>query len=239
MCTKKKSTQQKNKFECQYCSKKYIRESSFNKHNCQYKERFEYKDSRVFKTSFGIFLKYYKRNGLCLSTKVEPIMQFIKSPYFMDFIIFGDYCIENDIIYKEEFIEYIIGSTMPIYMWTTSDVYTQWVQDKSKSEPITTAILRSIEYMMEWEKVTGNKWNTFFERVSSERAKYCFETGKVSPWIMAVMPISTQNKLLSRLPESDLAYINKFIKRTEYSILALRNKDEILEIQQLLQGYEF
>lgn len=227
------------KHKCKFCNKEFAKEATINTHPCMYRDRFNARESKVFIQAYTMYMNYHQYQNLSISKTVEPIMHFIKSSFFNDFIKFSEYVINNYIVEKDKFIETILRGNTPIKSWDSLNTYTSWVKTISKEENISIAIARSIESLVEWQTITGNDWTTFFSGVSSERFKFWLETGKISPWFVNIQPLEVQNKILSRFPTSELEYINQYLDRTYFSMLMVRHSAEVNELRELMTIYNF
>lgn len=227
----------KQKFKCEHCNTEYARQQTVLTHKCVKRDRWNDRESRQFREAFRIFLLFNEKNFIKTKRGITPIQSFIGSPFFNDFYKFSEYILECEIINKDNFIEMLVCSKIPIGSWNSHSVYQDWVIKSIREENVRDAIERTIESLAEWSILSGHEWYTFFENVSTERAKYWFETGKISPWIIYVCEPSRGNLLLSRFENSDLEYLVKFLDPTYFAILSQRNNKEVLELRELLKQY--
>lgn len=234
-----KVEQKKTKHKCKFCNKSFAKETTLDTHSCIYRDRFRAKETKEFIQAYTMYMNYHQYQNLSMSKTVEPVMHFIKSSFFNEFMNFSEYVLNTYIVEKDKFIETMLRGSTPIKSWNSLNTYMSWVKTVSKEENISMAIARSIESLMEWQEITGNEWTTFFTKVSTERFKFWLETGKISPWFVNIQPLEVQNKILSRFPISELEYVNQFLDRTYFSMMMVRHSSEVKELKGLMEIYNF
>ena len=222
-------------YTCKFCDREFKREETVNTHKCVKRDRYNERDSRQMRESFRIYMQFMEINKFPYKKGVEPFMSFIKSKYFNDFYNFGEYYLENkDILHIDDFTKHLIRNAIPIQEWSTYKQKEQWILTCIKNELPFDAVSRSISALLEWEQMTNNEWTTFFDNVSSVRFIAWIESGKISPWLLWLVPKDSSNKLFSRLSNSELEYILKYIDPSFFEIKTIKYKDDVTEIRKLL-----
>lgn len=232
--TTKKGASDAPEYKCRFCDKTFKRENTLMSHKCIKRDRYNERESRHMREAYRLYIMFMDAYKLSMKKNEEPLMQFIKSRYFNDFYDFASYILSNDILNKENFIKYIFTSGLSVYEWRTHKTLETWVIKCIRDEHPRRAITRSINALIEWEKITENEWHTFFENVSTERAIMWIETGKISPWLIYLAPKSSVSLLIQRFSDSEIEYLTKYLDLNYFQILQIRYKEDVEDIKNLL-----
>ena len=84
------------KYGCDFCKREFLRESTTLSHVCEQKRRWLDKDNHGNRIGFQCWLEFYKKN----TSKRKNLKQedFIKNPYYIAFVKFGNYCVSINAI---------------------------------------------------------------------------------------------------------------------------------------------
>jgi len=170
------------KFDCKYCGKKFHRETTLATHMCVKKRR--YLDSNTSGARYGLrtFQRFY-----ILTTKTKKIKtqeEFIDSPYYIDFVKFGNHVAMLKPVNIEQYIDFVILSGLKIPKWITDPVYELYIENLVKTEPPSSAADRTISVIIEWSEKNNTPFTQFFSNISANEAAYLIQTGKISPWVL-------------------------------------------------------
>ena len=91
-----KETSVTNHYTCEFCSKVFVRETSFYKHICERKRRFTNQNHPSNRIGFKTWLDFYAKNAH--HKQQRSYIDFIKSPYYLVFVKFGNYCVTSNVI---------------------------------------------------------------------------------------------------------------------------------------------
>jgi hypothetical protein len=81
-------------------------------------------------------------------------------------------------------MDYVIKSGVKLDHWCRDELYDSYLFDMIKSEPVESAVQRSIQTMMEWGDISQAEFNHYFNYVNLNRAVHDIRNGKISPWIL-------------------------------------------------------
>lgn len=169
-------------FVCQYCGHAYTKEKTLMVHVCEQKRRALAKTERHVVLGFDTYNKFYKLSQNIKGDKTYE--DFCKSPYYNAFVKFGSFVSNVNPLYPDRFIEYVVRSGTKLDHWCRDELYDRYVVDLIKSEPVETALERSIKHMMSWAEEHHSAWNHYFLYVSLSRAAFDIRDGKISPWVI-------------------------------------------------------
>lgn len=169
-------------FECQYCNKQFVKESTLTVHVCEQKRRALAQHEKHVVLGFQTFDQFYKKTQNFKGTKTYE--EFCKSPYYNAFIKFGSFMSNVRPLYPDRFMSFVINSGTKLDRWCSDELYDQYVIDLIKNESVETALERSVKHMVSWGTDHSAEWNHYFKYVSLGRAMFDIKDGKISPWLV-------------------------------------------------------
>lgn len=169
-------------FVCQYCGHAYTKEKTLMVHVCEQKRRALAKTERHVVLGFDTYNRFYKLSQNAKGDKTYE--EFAKSPYYNAFVKFGSFVSNVNPLYPDRFIDYVVRSGTKLDHWCRDELYDKYVVDLIKTEPVETALERSIKQMMTWADEYQSSWNHYFLYASLSRAVFDIRDGKISPWLV-------------------------------------------------------
>jgi hypothetical protein len=192
---------------CTYCGKSFQKERTLQVHVCEPKRRHLQKNEKWVQNGFMVFQRFYQvhqNNG-----KPKTYDQFCDSSYYNAFVKFGRFIMHINPLYPEKYIEYVIRSQIKLDHWARDDLYETYLIDTLKSEPLESALQRSIKTMMEWATEQNVQWSDYFRLVNTTRAVAHIQQGSVSPWL--ILGCSAGKKMLNSFSDEQLQMVQRFI----------------------------
>jgi hypothetical protein len=169
-------------FECKYCGKKFQKETTLSTHMCVKKRRYLDINSSGARYGLRAFQRFYT-----LTTNIKKLKtqdEFIDSPYYIEFVKFGNHIAMLKPIHIDQYIDFVVLSGLKIPRWTTDPVYELYIENLIKTEPSTSATDRTISNIIEWSEKNNSPFNRFFNNISANEAAYLIQTGRISPWVL-------------------------------------------------------
>jgi hypothetical protein len=218
-------------FECKFCNKRFHKENTLANHMCVKKQR--HLDIGSAGSRFGLraFQKFYD-----LTTKTKKpktIEEFINSPYYIDFVKFGNHLALLKPIYIEKYIEYVILNGVKLKDWTKDFVYDVYVEDLVKKEPAASATDRTITEIMEWCNTNSIQFDKFFSSINANEAAHLIRTGRISPWVLYLS--TTGGELMSRFNDDHAKMIGGIIEPGVWKKKFKQSDDDVTYIRELLE----
>jgi hypothetical protein len=136
-----------NNFTCTYCDKSFQRERTLQVHMCEPKRRHLQKSEKWVQNAYIVFRRFYEIHQK--NSKPKTYEDFCYSAYYNAFVKFGRYMMHTNPLYPEKFIDYVILSRVKLDHWSRDDLYEQYLKDTLKTEPVESALRRSIATMMD------------------------------------------------------------------------------------------
>jgi len=169
-------------FECKYCKNKFHKASTLSKHMCVKKRRHMEVDTPASRLGFRAFQRFY---DITTNVKKQKTMHdFIDSPFYIDFVKFGNHLASLRPVYPDRFSDFVIKNSVKLKDWTKDFVYYTYVDNLVKSEPAEAATDRTITEIIAWTSQNNTIFTEFFYKVSPNEAAHMIKTGKISPWVL-------------------------------------------------------
>jgi hypothetical protein len=169
-------------FNCVHCGKAFMKEKTLYAHMCENKRRAMQKDEKRVQAGYMAFNKFFRvRQG---GKKDKTYEDFCKSPYYNAFVKFGSFINNVLPLYPEKFMDFVIKSDVKIDHWCRDELYDLYLFEMIKTEPVESAVQRSLQTMMEWGDTSGAQFNHYFNYVNLNKAVHDIRNGKISPWVL-------------------------------------------------------
>lgn len=179
---------------------------------------------------FSAFSKFYEITSA--SKKPRTLDDFIDSPYYIDFVKFGNHLASLKPLYTDQFVEFVIRNGVKLKDWTKDYVYDIYIVDILKREPAESATERTIEYIFNWSGKNGTNFADFFTAVSANEAAHMIKTGKISPWVLYLA--GTGDNLMARFTEDHSSMIGPIIDAGVWSKKFKNQPDDVEYIRSIL-----
>jgi hypothetical protein len=225
---KQKSSSSGSEHTCRWCEKSFQKESSLVAHVCPKKRRWTDRTLTHVRLAHQVYNRFYELTTQ--SHKPKSQEDFIRSPYYGDFVKFGRACVSNNYIETSAFADWLIENSVKLRDWCKDSVYNDFLRHYIKREPALRALERTIEYLVEWGEENNQPWNTYFANASTPRAVHDIRAGRVSPWVVYMS--ETGGVLMEKLSSEQWAMIWP-IMDTDFWMPVFKNSPDQQTIQQL------
>ena len=138
------------KYTCEYCDKRYVKESTLLAHMCEPKRRWLQKDEKRVQVGFYAFQRFYKLSAG--HKKDKTYEDFVKSSFYNAFVKFGSFVNNVRPLYPDKYIDYVVTSNVKLDHWCREEMYEKYAIELIRKEGVETALERSIQTMVEWAK---------------------------------------------------------------------------------------
>lgn len=222
----------KTNYSCDFCNRKFLRESTIASHICEYKHRWQEKDKRGNQIGFQAWVQFYKSHTA--SNKNKSYLEYIKSSYYTAFAKFGTYCYEINAINIPRYINWLLKNKISIDSWNTDSIYTKYIIEYLRNEDPFDAIKRSIDTMSELCVVENILPCDYLRYGNKNKICYMITSGKISPWVL--YQSDSGIKFLSNIDETQQKIIMDYIDPEKWAIKFKRNNDIVIKVKELLNG---
>lgn len=169
-------------YTCVHCNKSFMQEKTLVAHMCERKRRALQKDEKRVQAGFMAYNRFWQLTQN--SKKPKTYDNFADSSYYNAFVKFGSFLNNVNPIYPDKFIDFVIKSGVKLDHWCRDELYEQYLYEALKTEPVESAVQRSIQTMMEWGDEHNAEFSHYFNYASLNKAVYDIRNGKISPWVI-------------------------------------------------------
>jgi hypothetical protein len=190
-------------FKCIHCNKNFMQEKTLVAHMCERKRRaLQEKEKRV-QAGYMAFNRFWQlaQGGKKLKTYDE----FCDTAYYNAFVKFGSFLNNVNPLYPEKFVDYVIKSGTKLDRWCRDDLYNAYLFDILKTEPVESAVQRTLQTMMEWGDEHNANFAHYFNYVSLNRAVHDILNGRISCWV--ILNSTTGKEMLQKMSDEQLNMI--------------------------------
>lgn len=233
--TKKTEETKATKYSCEFCKREFVKERTLVSHLCEYKQRWLSKDNQGNRIGFQTFLQFFKKHSA--SKKLKTYEEFIKSPYYMAFVKFGNYVTEINCISVPRYCDWLLKENIKLDNWCQDTNYNRFLIDHLKIEDPFDAIHRSVEFCIELAQNDNIQTNDVLRYSNPNRICYAITTGKISPWMLYCSDSGT--KFLETLNPDHVTMIIDYINPEQWALKFHREPELTKQVKDLLDkaGY--
>jgi len=172
-------------------------------HMCERKRRALQKDEKRVQAGYMAFNRFWQLTQNAKKSKSYD--EFADSSYYNAFVKFGGFVNNVNPLYPTKFVDFVIKSGVKLDHWCRDELYEKYLYDMIKTEPVESAVQRSLQTMMEWADEHTAEFTHYFNYVSLNKAVHDISNGKVSPWI--ILNSGSGKKMLSNMSDEQLTLI--------------------------------
>jgi len=190
-------------YKCVHCDKSFMQEKTLVAHMCERKRRALQKDEKRVQAGFIAYNRFWQ---LTQNAKIAKTYDnFADSSYYNAFVKFGSFINNVNPLYPDKFIDYIIKSGEKLDNWCKDAVYEKYLYETLKTEPVESAVQRSLKTMMEWGDDHNANFAHYFNYVSLNKAVHDIVNGHVSLWV--ILNTLSGQKMLHKMSDEQLNMI--------------------------------
>jgi len=190
-------------YKCVHCNKSFMQDKTLVAHMCERKRRALQKDEKRVQAGFVAFNRFWQLTQNAKKSKTYD--DFADSSYYNAFVKFGSFVNNVKPLYPDKFVDFIIKSGVKLDNWCRDEHYERYLFEILKSEPVESAVQRTLKTMMEWGDEHNAKFAHYFNYVSLNRAVHDILNGNISPWI--ILNSTTGKTMLNNMNDEQLNII--------------------------------
>jgi hypothetical protein len=217
----------KTKFQCHHCKKKFLQERAFMNHQCP-----EMKKAEILKTVEGqaayIHYSYWlKKKG----RKAPPIDTFLHSTYFRSFLNFVEFAKDVSLPNTEKYIDIMCEKEIAPLLWPRSECYSMYLQwYDNKYDPIQ-QVNESVNTIFDFAEKLNIAPEAFFQMLSMRDIIYLVQQRKLSPWFLLCSKKFKEK--LTTADDDDTKQLMKLIGINYWALKLEENDDVVQSIKQI------
>lgn len=169
-------------YSCVHCNKSFMKDKTLVAHMCERKRRALQQDEKRVQAGLLAFNRFWQLTQNAKKQKTYD--EFADSSYYNAFVKFGSFVNNVKPLYPTKFIDYVIKSGVKLDHWCRDDLYEKYLFEMLKTEPVESAVQRSLKTMMEWADEHSANFEHYFNYVSLNKAVHDILNGSVSSWVI-------------------------------------------------------
>jgi hypothetical protein len=191
-------------YKCVHCKKSFMQDRTLVSHMCERKRRALQKDEKRVQAGYMAFNRFWQ---LTQNAKVlKTYDNFADSSYYNAFVKFGSFINNVSPLYPDKFIDYVIKSGVKLDFWCRDELYEKYLYDVLKTEPVESAVQRTLKTMMEWGEEHNANFAHYFAYASLNKAVHDIRNGHISAWV--ILNSSTGKTMLHNMSDEQLEMIS-------------------------------
>jgi hypothetical protein len=159
-----------------------MKEKTLVAHMCEQKRRALQETEKRVQAGFMAFNRFWTLAQD--NKKTKTYAEFCDTAYYNAFVKFGSFLNNVNPLYPEKFVDYVIKSGVKLDHWCRDELYEKYLYEMIKTEPVESAVQRSLQTMMEWGDEQSADFAHYFSYASLNRAVHDILNGRISPWII-------------------------------------------------------
>jgi hypothetical protein len=203
------------KFGCEFCKREFVRERTLISHLCEQKQRWQNKDQKGNRLGFQSWLQFYSKNSMS-KKKNKTYEEFIKSPYYIAFVKFGNYSSDINVINVSRYVDWLLKENVKLDNWTADSTYTKFLIDYLRHEDPYDAIHRGVETCIKLAEADRIQPHDILRYGNSNRICLEITKGKISPWLLYQSISGVQ--FLDKLNADHVKIIHDYINPEQWAL---------------------
>lgn len=206
-------------YKCVHCNKSFMKDKTLVAHMCERKRRALQKDEKRVQAGFMAFNRFWQLTQNAKHPKTYD--NFADSSYYNAFVKFGSFINNVNPLYPDKFVDYVIKSGVKLDHWCRDELYEKYLFDMLKTEPVESAVQRTLQTMMEWGESNNANYAHYFNYVSLNKAVHDILNGKISFWMIlnsapgkTMISNMSDEQLIMIAPVFDVPYWMKKFKQS-------------------------
>jgi hypothetical protein len=218
-------------FNCEFCGRSFVKETSLVKHLCETKRRWHDREKHGNRLGFLAWIQFYSKHS---NKKKKEYMDFAKSAYYTAFVKFGNYCVDANVLNVSRYVDWLLKNQISIDIWNRDSNYTKFIIDFLKAEDPLDAIARSIETCVRLAQLDQIQTKDVLRYGNKNRVCHEITKGQISPWML----YHSHSGLLfiESLDNTQQKMILDYINPEQWAIKFTKSKHIVPEIKELLRA---
>lgn len=216
--------------QCSHCKRKFIRESTLNKHTCEQKRRWLDRDRPANRIAYLAWRNYYETHHR--SKRNLEYSDFASNSYYSAFVKFGSYCVDISAINPTAYSIWLVKNRVPVDNWASDRSYTVYLIEYLRVEDPHEAVKRSVSNLLDLAQDQNIHLGDVFRYLNSNKLCQLVVTGKISPWVMYNCRSGVE--WLANLDSGATGMILDYIDPEKWKIKFAKTQEQVAEIKNIL-----
>lgn len=167
-------------WQCQYCRKAFIHESSFMKHFCKEQRRHEELRSVTGTTAYAVYSEWMKLKRY----KVPSVDAFATSKLFTSFFKFAEHIKKINLSNTDLFIRLMVERDISPTLWTRAQCYSIYLEFYDSQQEPMEQVINSIEVLLKISEDEHVELTKLFIHLGVHRISEMVALRKLTPWLL-------------------------------------------------------
>jgi len=216
-------------FECNWCHRKYSKETTLASHLCEQRRRWLQKDTPPARLGLEAFLEiqeYFHQNRL---TRTEE--DFRNSDYYLACMRWGRFVISIKCADPIGYLKWLLKNNVGIDDWSKDELYDYWLQYTVFIEDAWDSVSRSIKSMTEWAEDNGKEFKDYFRQAQTARIITDVRKGFITGW--TVLCSESGCAWAESLEQSDLDLVWAWLEAPQWAAKFQQAPDTVRKIKEI------
>jgi hypothetical protein len=191
-------------------------------HICERKSRWLNKDQVPNRIGYQTWLQFYNKHSAS-KTKNKTLDEFIRSPYYIAFVKYGNYCVDVKVLQIPRYTDWLLDNQIKIDNWTSDSNYTKFLCEYLRVEDPFDAIYRSVEYCSTLAELDEIQPNDVLRYSHPNKICHAITLGKISPWMLYCSQSGI--RFLETLNQDHVKIISEYINPEQWALKFHRDKE--------------
>ena len=188
--------------KCVHCGKSFVQQKTLVAHMCEKKRRVLQRTEKRVQAGFMAFNRFWT---MAQGGKPKSYEDFCDTSYYNAFVKFGSFINNTNALYPDKFVDYVIKSGIKLDHWCRDELYYKYLYEIIKTEPVESAVQRTLTTMMEWGDDHKAQFNHYFRYVTPNRAVHDILNGHISCWV--ILNTNDGNTMINNMSDEQLNMI--------------------------------
>ena len=222
-----------NHFECQHCSKTFVRETAYYNHKCKIMEKQEGLKTLTGQCAFSCFKTWFM-----LKKRILPgdgSKAFIESKYYASFIKFAEFIKNLNLTDTDLYIQIVVEKDLPPVMWTNDLAYRYYLEYIDKKLSPLQQVDLSVNTLMKMADKMECDVPTALQKVGIIGLISLIRERKLSPWLL--LKSSKFMQLLRNSSRDEQNQITDLIRPEywQYNLTNSKYQSQLTQITKIVQ----
>lgn len=208
-------------YTCEYCHRKFVKQTTYEKHTCSKKEKAELiksLDGQAAYIHYTNWLKSYHR-------KVPEINTFIDSSFFTAFLNFARFVKKTHIAYPNDFIKIMKEKDISPNLWTKPECFKLYLIYLDDLQPPVEQAIRTVETLFHISDKFNIPITTIVKTALSDNDIIkLIQERKISLWLLLNSDSFIQR--LANMDQDSYNYLNSVISMDDW-VTIINNRPDI------------
>jgi hypothetical protein len=167
-------------WQCAYCKRGFIHESSFMNHVCKEMRRYNDLRSQTGVSAYSLYGEWMKLKKY----KIPSVDAFATSKFFTSFYKFAEHIKKINLGKPDTFMRLMVERDISPTIWTRSQCYAIYLEFYDKMQDPMEQVISSIEYLFKISEQENVELSNIFNHIGIHRLAEMVSLRMVTPWLL-------------------------------------------------------